>query len=118
MSEVELTAEQKYLLRRVELQAHHLSRDELVHALCNAWEERFRLKQTFLTISREAGFVFSLVERHPWQPPETDEEFKEVMGFVPTEEEAESFVRDLYETATMELDMDDIVLSEDDETRF
>jgi hypothetical protein len=118
MSNVELTTEQQYLLRKVEVHARQLSRDELVAAVCNAWEERLKLKQTFLALSREAGFVFSLVERYPWQPPETEEEFEAILGFVPTEEEANDYLRDLYETATMELDMDEIVLTPDDDAEF
>ena len=116
MEELELTQEQKYLLRRVEIEARTMSKDELVEALCTSWEARFRLKQTFIANSRNAGFVFFLEERHPWQQPETREEFTELMGYEPTEEEAEEYLRDMWEAATMELDMDEIVLTPDDDS--
>jgi hypothetical protein len=115
MGDIELTSEQKYLLRRVEIEAHAMSKEQLVQALCASWEARFKLKQTFFVNSRAAGFVFFLEERHPWQRPETQEEFAELMGFVPTEDEANDFLRELQEVATMELDMDEIVLTPDEE---
>ncbi len=36
MEELELTQEQKYLLRRVEIEARAMSKDELVEALCTS----------------------------------------------------------------------------------
>lgn len=116
MEELELTQEQKYLLRRVEIEARAMSKDQLVEALCTSWEARFKLKQTFLANSREAGFLFFLEERHPWQRPETREEFMEVLGYEPTESEAEDYLREMWEAATMELDMDEIVLTPDDDS--
>lgn len=116
MGDIELTAEQRYMLRRVEIEAQAMSRDDLIVALCASWEARFKLKQTFLTNSREAGFIFFLEERHPWQQPETQEEFAALMGYVPTEDEANEYLRELHEVATMELDMDDIVLTPDDDS--
>ena len=116
MEELELTQEQKYLLRRVEIEARAMSKDELVEALCTSWEARFKLKQTFIANSREAGFMFFLEERHPWQQPETREEFAEILGYEPTEDEAEDYLREMWEVATMELDMDDIVLTPDDDS--
>lgn len=116
MEELDLTQEQKYLLRRVEIEARAMSKDQLVEALCTSWEARFKLKQTFLANSREAGFLFFLEERHPWQQPETREEFTEVLGYEPTESEAEDYLREMWEAATMELDMDEIVLTPDDDS--
>jgi hypothetical protein len=116
MEELELTQEQKYLLRRVEIEARAMSKDELVEALCTSWEARFKLKQTFIANSRNAGFIFFLEERHPWQQPETKEEFTEILGYEPTEDEAEEYLREMWEVATMELDMDDIVLTPDDDS--
>ncbi|NDD46145.1 MAG: hypothetical protein EBZ24_12320 [Synechococcaceae bacterium WB9_4xB_025] len=118
MGDIELTSEQKYMLRRVEMEANAMSKAELVQALCTSWEARFKLKQTFLTNSRAAGFIFFLEERHPWQPPETEEEFASLMGYVPTEDEANEYLRELHEVATMELDMDDIVLTPDDDSEM
>lgn len=116
MEELDLTQEQKYLLRRVEIEARAMSKEQLVEALCTSWEARFKLKQTFLANSREAGFLFFLEERHPWQQPETREEFTEVLGYEPTESEAEDYLREMWEAATMELDMDEIVLTPDDDS--
>ena len=116
MEDMELTSEQKYLLRRVEIEAKAMSKDELVEALCTSWEARFKLKQTFIANSREAGFMFFLEERHPWQQPETCEEFEELMGYAPTEDEANDYLREMWEVATMELDMDEIVLTPDDDS--
>ncbi len=116
MEDMELTSEQKYLLRRVEIEAKAMSKDELVEALCTSWEARFKLKQTFIANSREAGFMFFLEERHPWQQPETREEFEDLMGYAPTEDEANDYLREMWEIATMELDMDEIVLTPDDDS--
>ena len=115
MSDAKLTTEQRYLLRRVAVEAQDLSRDELIEALCNCWEARFLQKQIFACSSREAGFVFQIEERLPLQQPETEEEFTEIFGYLPTEEEAMAYLEDLHEIATMELDMDEIVLTPDDD---
>jgi FMN phosphatase YigB (HAD superfamily) len=115
MSKVKLTTEQQYLLRRVAVEAQDLSRDELIEALCDCWEARFLQKQIFEYSSREAGFVFQVKERLPLQQPETEEEFTAIFGYLPTEEEAMAYLEDLQQIATMELDMDEIVLTPDDD---
>ena len=38
-------------------------------------------------MSRDAGFIFMLQERRPWRQPETEEDYKKVLGYVPTEDE-------------------------------
>jgi hypothetical protein len=116
MSKTQLTTEQQYLLRRVAVEAQELSRDELIEALCDCWEGRFLQKQIFACSSREAGFVFQIEERFPQQLPETEEEFTAIFGYLPTEEEAMAYINNLREVATMELDMDEIVLTPDDDS--
>tara|TARA_R100000458_G_C8084556_1_gene117855 strand:+ start:22 stop:360 length:339 start_codon:yes stop_codon:yes gene_type:complete len=108
-----LTLEQSYLLRRIALEARDLSREELINALLACWEGRFRQKQAFMESSRSAGYVFRLNEGGLLQAP-NESDLEEVFGYVPTEEEAEDYMRTLWESATMELDMDEIVLESDD----
>lgn len=109
-----LTTEQQYLLRRIELESADLSKDELIAALLDCWEARFRQKQVFLSTTRSAGYVFKMDEGATLFAPETDEDFTEIFGYLPTEEEAEDYMRGLWENATMELDMDAIVLESED----
>ncbi len=111
----ELTQEQKFVLKRVELEAKDLSRQELIEALLACWEERFQLKQSFREFSREAGIVFKLDEQRSPFSPSSLEELEEVFGYQPSEEEAMNYIKDVYESATMELDMDEIVLGVDNE---
>lgn len=111
----ELSTEQQYMLQRLAMEAKGMSREQLIEALCDSWEARYRQRQCFISSSRSAGFVFQMEERRPWQQPETEEEFKEILGYVPTEEEANAYLKDAWETATMELDMDEIVLMSDEE---
>lgn len=115
MSDDQLTTEQEYLLKRVRVEAQKLDRGELIDALCDSWEARFRLKQTFLSMSREAGFIFMLQERRPWRQPETEEDYKKALGYVPTEDEKKAYLKHQWESATMELDMDEIVLTPDED---
>ena len=68
-----LTSEQQFLLKRVEMEASHLSKEELVDALVDCWEQRFRLKQAFMEYSREAGLNFRLEEhRSPYAPDDIE----------------------------------------------
>lgn len=111
----ELTQEQKFLLRRVELEAQELSKAELIDALLGCWEVRFQLKQSFMEFARNAGIHFKLDEQRSPFSPDSLEELEAVFGYEPTEEEAVNYIKDMYETATMELDMDEIVLGLDNE---
>lgn len=113
MAQAKLTTEQQYLLRRVAVEARDLSREELIEALCDCWEARFLQKQIFACSSREAGFAFQIEERFPLQLPETEEDFIAIFGYLPTEEEAQEYLEELNGIATMELDMDEIVLTPD-----
>jgi hypothetical protein len=109
-----LTHEQQYLLRRIELEISDLSRDELKAALLDCWEARFRQRQIFLSTTRSAGYIFRMDEGATLFAPETEEDFAEIFGYVPSDEEAEDYMRGLWENATMELDMDAIVLESED----
>ncbi len=111
----ELSQEQKFLLRRVELEAQELSKAELIDALLGCWEVRFQLKQSFMEFTRDAGIHFKLDEQRSLFSPDSLEELESVFGYEPTEEEAVNYIKDMYETATMELDMDEIVLGLDNE---
>lgn len=114
--DVELTDEQQYMLCKVRVEAQSMSRDELIEALCTSWEARYQQRQLFISMGRGIGLNFALTEEYPWQPPETAEEFEEVLGYVPTERQAEAYVNELWENARMEIDMDEIVLTPDDES--
>jgi len=114
----ELRQEQQYLLRRTALEAQSMSREDLIEALCGALEARFRERAYFEGIFRSHGMMVRVEEKYPWRQPETEEEFKEVLGFIPTEEEAERYLEEQYRDATMELDMDEIVLTPDPESGF
>lgn len=111
-----LSIEQQCMLRRVEVQAREMSRDELVTALCEAWESKYRLQQMFASIGQSLGLRFAVQERMPWQPPETLNDFEPILGYVPTDDEAMEFMQQMAESATMELDMDEIVLTPDDDS--
>lgn len=115
MDEVALTPEQDYLLARVRYEAQDMEREALITALCDAWEARFRLKQSFICLSRQAGFVFLLEERRPWQPPKSDAEFARLLGYIPSPQERAAYLKHQREAVTMELDMEAIVLTPDED---
>lgn len=111
-----LSIEQQCMLRKVEVQAQEMSREELITALCEAWEAKYRLQQMFASIGQSVGLRFAVHEQTQWQPPETIEQFAEILGYVPTDEEAMEFMHQMAESATMELDMDEIVLTPDEDS--
>lgn len=106
--------EQQYLLARIYLEAQTMSRAELADALCDSWLTRFQLKAIFESYCREHQLGFRIEEARPVIEFETEEDFMAVFGCIPTEEEARAYFRSLEEVATMELDMDEIVLTPDD----
>lgn len=112
--EGQLTTEQEYLLKRIEIECSDLSKEQLLEALLDCWEARFRQKQFFLAQSKSAGYLFKMEEGATLCAPETEEEFEEIFGYVPTEEEAEEYVSRMWETATMELDIEAIVLESEE----
>ena len=113
--EPSLTLEQSYLLRRIGIEAQDLSREELIKALLACWEVRFRQKQMFMESSRSAGYVFKMNEGGMLLPPESESDFEEIFGYVPSEEEADEYMKYLCENFNMEeLDMEEIVLESDE----
>tara|TARA_Y100000589_G_scaffold332248_1_gene390755 strand:+ start:6606 stop:6947 length:342 start_codon:yes stop_codon:yes gene_type:complete len=109
-----LTQEQQFLLKRVEMEAAHLSKEELIDALVDCWEARFRLKQAFTEYSRDAGMAFRLEEARSPYAPETIEDLTQLFGYEPTDEEALDYYQSVFES-NMEVDMDEIVLGHDNE---
>lgn len=110
----DLTAEQQFVLRRVELEAKELDREELVEALLASWEVRFQMKATFMEFARAAGLSFRLEEARTPAAPESLEDLEQIFGYEPTDDETIEYMRSLYENATMEIDMDEIVLGTED----
>lgn len=115
-SDEDLSQEQLYSLRRAAVEAQEMSRSALIEALCASLEARFRERAYFEGVFRSHGMSVRVKETYPWQPPETEEEFKCEMGYVPTAAEARRFVEDRYRDARMELDIDDIVATPDPES--
>lgn len=115
MDDDSLTLEQAFLLQRVRLEAQDLDRDKLIDALCAAWEVRFRGKQAWLSMARQAGLLLQLEERHPWQPPKTRAAYERWLGYMPNATECEALLKHQQELATMELDMEAIVLTPDED---
>ncbi len=106
----DLTQEQNFFLHRIALEAQSYSRDELIEALLDCWEAKFRQKQTFVVSSKEAGFSFNLNEGIAVMPETVVEEFEKANGHAPTWEDAEDYLENIQENVSMELDMDAIVL--------
>ena len=109
-----LTEEQSFLLRRIEVEAQELDKEELIEALLASWEARFAMKATFMEFARAAGLSFRLDEARSPATPESLEDLEQIFGYEPTEEETIDYMRSLYENATMEIDMDEIVLGTED----
>jgi len=111
--EEDLTLEQEYLLRSVAQDAMEMDKEELILALLSCWEARFRQKQVFLSTCRSAGYVFKLDEGDT-SIPESLEDLIAIFGYMPTMEETRDYYKTVHETATMEVDMNEIVLESED----
>ena len=109
-----ITQEQAFYLRRVELEAQEMSKEELIGALLDCWEARFQQKQIFQASSRAAGLMFRLDEEEPCYVLESEEDLQKIFGHEPTEEEIDNYLRRVWEHATMELDMEEIILDSED----
>lgn len=107
----ELTQEQEFLLARLAHEARELTHTELVHALLEAWTEKFSLKALFEEILQEHGIFCQLQEKAPCCDPSDVEGMAALFGYIPSDEELADYFDAAIENATMELDMDDIVLS-------
>jgi hypothetical protein len=109
LSEELLTYEQQLILRRIYEDAQHMSRVQLIQALMQAWGEKFALRRAYMESARENDIPVRICEMLLLSRPETKQEFKEILGYVPTAQQAMDFLDELEETATMELDMERIV---------
>tara|TARA_B100001250_G_scaffold96818_1_gene81063 strand:- start:860 stop:1348 length:489 start_codon:yes stop_codon:yes gene_type:complete len=110
----DLTLEQSFIINKLSIEIHSYNREELIAALLECWEARFRQKQAFLDSAKEAGFNFRLNEGIALIPGTLVDEFEEEHGYVPSPDEAEAYMQDIYEEANMELDMDAIVLESEE----
>ena len=110
-----LSTEQQYLLRRIHLEAQSMSREQLVDELLQAWEAKLRLKQYFASVVGAHGGGFQVVEGQTCRLPNSEKGLVEVFGHLPTDEEIAAYYEQQWETATMEVDMDEIVLTPDED---
>jgi hypothetical protein len=108
----ELTEEQQFLLARVGVEAAELSRNELIQALIACWEQKLTMKQIYESVLDEHNISFRMQELMPIDIT-SEEVLTGVFGYSPSDQEAADYVVDAMESATMELDMDEIVLSDD-----
>lgn len=108
-----LTLEQELMLRKIADAAETMSRDELIGALLNCWEQRMMEKQLFAEAAHNSGVAAQFTTVTLQRLPRTRKEFTEIFGYTPTEEEAMEYLDELRETATMELNMERIVDSVD-----
>lgn len=110
----DLTLEQSFIINKLSIEIHSYNREELIAALLECWEARFRQKQAFLDSAKEAGFNFRLNEGIALIPGTVVDDFEDEHGYVPSPDEAEAYMQDIYEEANMELDMDAIVLESEE----
>ena len=107
----ELTMEQAYLLHKISLEIRNYSREDLIEALLDCWEGRFKQKQVFLTASQDAGFAFKFTEGVAFLPAkEVDDDDSDVA----LSEKDEETLQEMLDSANFELDMDAIVLGKDE----
>ena len=109
----ELTEEQQFLLARVGVEAAELSRTELVEALISCWAQKLAMKQVYESVLNEHNIGFRMQELMPIDVT-SEEVITGVFGYSPSDQEAADYVVDAMESATMELDMDEIVLTPED----
>ena len=67
-----------------------------------------------MEFSHQAGISYRLDETRSPAAPESMEDLEEIFGYEPTEDETIEYMKSLYENATMEIDMDEIVLGTDE----
>ena len=106
----DLSPAQEILLRSLEVKSRELSFEQLRFAFLSVLEEKMRQKELFLAILKDQGLVTRMDEDLMLQEPEDWEGFSEIFGYEPSEEEAEDYLNTMYESATLELDMAEIVL--------
>ena len=106
MNPIELTDEQTFMLHRTAIETRSYSRDELIEALLDCLEDKFRQKQIFLAASKDAGFAFKFNEGIAIAPKGEDEEIEF--------DEEDDALQDILDSSHFELDMDAIVLGKDE----
>lgn len=109
----ELTQEQEFILARVGVEAAEMNRHELIEALISCWAHKLTMKQVYENVLAEHEIGFRMQEVMPVDLT-SEEALTGVFGYSPSDEEAEDYVNDAMESATMELDMDAIVLTPED----
>ena len=109
----ELTEEQQFLLARIGVEAAAMNRTELIDALLSCWAQKMAMKQVYEAVLAENEIGFRMQELMPIDIT-SEETLTEVFGYSPSDQEAEDYVVDAMESATMELDMDEIVLTPED----
>ena len=109
----DLTMEQAYMLHKGALQVRDLSKEELIEALLDSLEDKFRQKQVFLAASRDAGFAFKFNEGTAILPL-LEDEGEEVIG-LPLGESEDDSLSEVIKSVNFELDMDSIVLGNDED---
>lgn len=107
----ELSADQKFFLVQLCQMASRMDHRELVRALMSAWEERFLMQRRYQVAAREAGVFFEVGPFYKLAPPETPEEFRDVLGYEPSAAEAQEYLRQLEEGVTMGVDMEEVVMN-------
>ena len=100
----ELTSEQEFFLAAVGVEAAGMARQELIEALVLCWKQKFEHANVYQSILAEHEISFRM---QGIRPLEINSDA--VLNSIETEE----LISDVMESATMELDMDAIVLSED-----
>lgn len=108
-----IDVEQEFLLARLATEAQSWSKPELIEALVGAVAQRFATARMYTDILAANGIGFRL--QQGIAVDFTDENaLTNLFGYRPTDAEVEEFATDVMEVATMELDMDAIVLAPDE----
>ena len=108
-----LTSEQEFLLARLCFEAAPLSREELIEHLVSAYAQKMSMVTYFTEILAEHGIAFRMQD-HPIFDPTDMDSLVRLFGYEPSDAEVEELAYSSIEAATMEVDMDAIVLAPED----
>jgi len=109
LSENGLSLEQQWTMRQVAEEAQTMSREELICALLDCWEQRFGEKMAFAEAAHSLGIPVKTSGPEFARRPRSREDFTEIFGYEPTPQQALAFLEQMEETATMELNMERVV---------
>jgi hypothetical protein len=112
--DIQLTIEQAYELKRLELSARSMSRDRLVHELLMLQCRLYATKSTMESCARSMGVTLRLEERIPVGVPDSMEELEDMLGYSLSEEEASDYMYQHVMAESGELDMEAIVMGADE----